>query len=899
MKRIAILVACAALLNACGGSDQAEPQATASASASTSAPAAAANAATSDVQALSALNATPASVSQDPAATPVSESGSLWFIELAGAPEAEGTSRSTVRAEKEAFRRAARAAGATYKERRSFDVLFNGFSAVATPSERAKLAKLPGFKAMYPVEVLRVPRPEVGGGSAPDLINAIQMTGAKIAQQSGYTGNGVKVGVIDTGIDIDHPDLGGSGTPGGTPFPTARIVHGYDFVGDDFNADSNPVPVPDANPDDCNGHGTHVAGIVGARGTVTGVAPGVTFGAYRVFGCEGSTTSDIMLDAMERAYVDRMDVINMSIGAARQWPQYPTAVAASRLVKKGIVVVASIGNNGPGGNPADGLYAAGAPGVGELVIGVASFDNSQITQFAFKVDNTLYGYNQATGAPAAPKSGELPVTKTGTPTTVDDACAPLPAGSLMGSAVLIRRGTCSFYQKSMNAQQAGAAAVVLYNNVAGPLNPTVAGTPPITIPVVAITAAQGVTLDARIAAGGAKLVWTDQFASSPLATGGLISGFSSFGLAADLSIKPNIGAPGGFIFSTYPLELGRYATISGTSMSSPHVAGAAALVLQAKPRTKARDMKGLLQNWAVPALWSGNPALGFLDHVHRQGAGMVNIPASINAMTSVEPSELALGESEGGPFTQTLKIDNDGRGPVTYDITHVPALATGPNTFVQQGLQVFNAPASVLFTATSITVPKRGSAKVGVTITPHADLPDKSIYTGYLVFTPRDGGSAMRVPYAGFKGDYQSIQAVTPTPAGLPQIARVNDDGSVLLLPAGGTFTMAPDDIAYVALHLDHQVEFVELEAFNAVTGQFVGNISHDDWVARNATPTGFFLFTWDGTVYQDRGPNRFRPVPNGQYRVSVTVKKALGQDINPAHFERIVVPGVITIARL
>jgi subtilisin family serine protease len=276
--------------------------------------------------------------------------------------------------------------------------------------------------------------------------------------------------------------------------------------------------------------------------------------------------------------------------------------------------------------------------------------------------------------------------------------------------------------------------VVLYNNAPGQISPTVVGAPPITIPVVAITAEQGAELDAKIASAGAVLlVWTNQYASTPLASGGLISGFSSFGLAADLSIKPNIGAPGGSIFSTYPLELGQYTTLSGTSMASPHVAGAAALVLQAKPRTKARDMKTVLQNWAVPALWSGNPGVGILDHVHRQGAGMVNIPASIAAMTSVEPSELALGESEGGPVTRTLKIENDGRGPVTYDITHEPAVATGPATFLP--LSFASAPATVELSATSVTVPRRSSANVDVTITAPAGLPDKGIYSGYLVFT--------------------------------------------------------------------------------------------------------------------------------------------------------------------
>jgi len=135
---------------------------------------------------------------------------------------------------------------------------------------------------------------------------------------------------MDTGIDIDHPDLGGNGVPGGTPFPSARITHGWDFVGDAYNADPrspsyDPVPHPDARPDDCAGHGTHVAGIVGANGAVRGVAPGVTFGSYRVFGCQGSTEADIMLAAMERVLADGMNVLNMSIGSSYQWPQYPTA----------------------------------------------------------------------------------------------------------------------------------------------------------------------------------------------------------------------------------------------------------------------------------------------------------------------------------------------------------------------------------------------------------------------------------------------------------------------------------------------------------------------------------------------------------------------------------------------
>ena len=208
-----------------------------------------------------------------------------------------------------------------------------------------------------------------------------------------------------------------------------------------------------------------MAGIVGANGGgIKGVAPAVSFGAYRVFGCDGTSSSDVILAAMEKALEDGMQVVNQSLGASRQWPQYPTAQAASRLVNKGVVMVASIGNNGPGGSSPDALFAAGAPGVGGKVIGVASYDNSQR---AFIVNGTPYGYNTASGAPLPPTSGSLPMARTGTPTTADDACVALPAGSLAGKAVLIRRGTCSFFIKASTAQNAGAAAVVLYNNARG------------------------------------------------------------------------------------------------------------------------------------------------------------------------------------------------------------------------------------------------------------------------------------------------------------------------------------------------------------------------------------------------------------------------------------------------
>ncbi|HXV39741.1 MAG TPA: S8 family serine peptidase, partial [Steroidobacteraceae bacterium] len=396
------------------------------------------------------------------------ENGNLWFVELSGAPTADGNSLANVTAEQARFRQSAAAAGLNLTERRSYNSLFNGFALEVSAVDRKRIAQMQGVRAIYPVYNIAGPSPEEAAGSAIELAAAVNMTGASAAQTRGLTGSGIRVGIIDTGVDIDHPGFGGSGTNGTTAFPSARVVAGFDFVGNAYNAGGTGaalIPVPDPNPDDCNGHGTHVAGIVGANGAgITGVAPGVTFGAYRVFGCDGSTSADIMIAAMEMAYADGMHVINQSIGSARQWPQYPTAQAASRLAKRGVVMVASIGNNGPGGSSPDALYAAGAPGVGDDVIGVASYDNGQRS---FTVNGTPYGYNPASSSPLPPTSGSLPMSRTGTPASVDDGCAAQPAGSLAGTAALIRRGTCAFHLKALNAMNAGAAAVVLYNNAAG------------------------------------------------------------------------------------------------------------------------------------------------------------------------------------------------------------------------------------------------------------------------------------------------------------------------------------------------------------------------------------------------------------------------------------------------
>lgn len=843
---------------------------------------------------------------QDAVSRGDAENTELYFVELAGKPTADGNSLSNVRAEKARFLSAAENAGVEFAVRRGYDTLFNGYAVEASAADRASIARMPGVKALWPIDVIQAPEFDPIVGASPNLDKAIAMTRANVVQDTlGYRGTGIKVAVMDTGIDYDHADLGGDGVDraNSTVFPTARVIAGWDFVGDAFNFDQTPIPDP--YPDDCNGHGSHVAGIVGASGDITGVAPDVQFGAYRVFGCDGSTTSDIMLAAMERAYNDGMDILNMSIGSRAQWPQYPTAAASSRLVKRGMVVVASIGNNGPGGSAPDGPYAAGAPGVGEHVIGVASYDNGQL---AFQVGSNLYGYNQASASPIAPTSGNLPLSKTGTTATVDDGCVALAPGSQTGNAVLIRRGTCGFHVKALNAMNAGAAAVVLYNNAVGALNPTVAGVPAITIPVVAITAAHGAEIDAAITAGGATLTWTDQAVVFPQGSGGLISGFSSFGMAADLSLKPDIGAPGGAILSTIPLAQGGYGVISGTSMSSPHVAGAAALLLQARPHFarehRIHELGARLQNNANPTVWSGNPALGFLEQAHRQGAGLLDIEAAILATVDVLPGKLSLGESEAGPQVRRLTLRNRGSSAVTYDLSNMPALATGPKSQTNYAtISTFAAFAGATFSSASVAVPAGGVATVDVTITAPA-TPNQGQYGGYVVLTPQGGGNVLSVPYAGFIGDYQTVQVLTPTANGFPWLAQLVGT-SFFNRPTGAVYTMVGDDVPQFLVHLDHQSQrlnltVVKVETQNGRTQRLpYFNISDESYVGRNTSAGGFFALAWDGSTFKGGGPDPLTvfEVPDGDYEVTIRVTKALGSKNNAAHLETWTSP-VFTIDR-
>jgi hypothetical protein len=515
-----------------------------------------------------------------------------------------------------------------------------------------------------------------------------------------------------------------------------------------------------------------------------------------------------------------------------------------------------------------------------------------------------------------PQSGSGELAATGTPATTNDACAALPAGSLTGKIALIRRGTCGFYNKSLNAQHAGAIGVVLYNNTAGALNPTVApnpaGSEPVTIPVAAITAADGVDIFNHLATAH-TLTWTDQVLESPLATAGLISDFSSFGTDAELTLKPDIGAPGGQIYSTWPhQQFGGHNTIGGTSMASPHVAGLAALLLQAKHNSiKPELVRTLLMNTALPKGVNVAPTAG-LEPTWRQGAGLSEIVPAVQTPAWVTPSKISLGAGNGG--SAQLTVTNGGTTPVTYDLSEVSTIGTGPST-AAGAVYPFNfsylvGTNTATFSSPSVTVAPGASATVTVNIAAGA-WRDKSLYGGYVVLTPRGGDDTLRVPYVGFMGDYQSLPVLTSGGCGLPAVFQLKAGASDACLGSGvsrlgatgATFTLEGTDFPILLYHLNHQVRQLNVQIYKA-DGSPVHPVfncaAQLNYLPRNSTATSFFEFDWDGSRSHDNGGgngDHRKIVPNGTYVLKLSVLKALGNAANAADWETFTSPP-ITLAR-
>ncbi|KAF2220403.1 peptidase S8/S53 domain-containing protein [Elsinoe ampelina] len=719
--------------------------------------------------------------------------------------------------EPEAFMAKLGAAGQAVEPRLNLKYdLFKGVSFKLKDTEdeetaARKIEALPEVRKIWPVRAYPVPRDEVvwtgnertaapasglykrqDGGN--DTFSPHIMTQVDQLRSRGIRGAGIKVAVIDTGIDYNHPALGGCFGEG------CLVSFGTDLVGNNYDGFNTPVPDPDPY-DNCEGHGTHVAGIIAAQNNpygFTGAAPDVTIGAYRVFGCGGSAGNDVLIAAYNQAYQDGAQIITASIGGPSGWTEEPWAAAVSRIVEAGVPCTVSAGNDG-----AQGQFYASTAANGKRVSSIASVDNTQaptvLLNATFSVGNSSvdsFGWTQ--GNPAAWGNVTLPLWSVNYNTADPaNACNPLPDDTpdLSGYVVLVRRGTCTFVQKVTNLAAKGAKYIMFYNNADGAsaVTAVVDGVQAVGM----TTAAQGAEWISLLSSGNTVTLsivdpeFATQYPESGPNTGtpGFLSTFTSWGPTYEVDVKQQFSAPGGLILSTYPLDLGGYAVLSGTSMACPFAAAVYALVSEVRGTLDPATLENVISATANPQLFNTgrNATFPYL-------APPLTQPTP--PLSSVSPP-FSFNDTDNFADTQNFTISNLGTEDITWDVSHIPAgtfytLAAGstrpqvfPNTYDP-------ATATLEFSSKSVTIPAGGS----VPLTVFADLPaglDASrlpVYSGYIALNSTDGQS-LSVPYLGVVG---SLTSATVLEAETTYLSRSTDAdsapvdaGTEFILPAANS----------------------------------------------------------------------------------------------------------------
>ncbi|HYK87435.1 MAG TPA: S8 family serine peptidase [Acidobacteriota bacterium] len=620
---------------------------------------------------------------------------------------------------------------------------------VRVPAARYEQVRmLPGIKKVY---FSRRYRPLLDTSAV--LLNAQDLwakAGGRVR-----AGSGVKIGIIDTGIDNSNPMFTGNALvpPAGFPkgesgFTNGKVIVARNYINLLFEPQTVQTSVDEV------GHGTFVAGCAAGElvnaplATISGMAPGASLGSYKVFGTPGindTTSTAAILAAINAAVEDGMDILNLSLGALDYVPpsENPESGALEAAIGAGVVVVAAAGNNGPT------AHTIGSPGTVPDVITVGAVSNMRT--FASQVHVTAPDPVPANLNSLPYLSGDGPaINVLISPTNVADvavldgngqACSPLPSGSLKGSIALILRKPCSFMTKVTNAQSAGAIAAIVYNNnpIEGPVS--MAGLASTTIPAVMISNTDGTALKQYIAAHPgnvqAEIDSSLMLAATPTVPR-VLATFSSVGPGTDYSIKPDLVAVGEFVYSAAQSSNPHGAIYNptgfivsqGTSFSTPMVAGAAAGLKQLFPQLDALGIKSALTSTARRSV----TALGMSPaNILQAGSGLIDMGRASSATAVFSPTSLSFGaESYSGSLslTRTLTIKNVGPATDQYAITVQP---------------IVSGPIISLNRSTIDSVLPGGTAGVDITI--QVTAPQTGGFQGLVSVQSLSTGTVYNVPY--------------------------------------------------------------------------------------------------------------------------------------------------------
>ncbi|KAH8694068.1 putative subtilisin [Talaromyces proteolyticus] len=640
-----------------------------------------------------------------------------------------------------------------------------------------------------------------------DTLSTHVMTGVDKLRSEGYVGEGIKVAIVDTGIDYNHPALGGCFGKG------CKVGFGKDLVGDDYTGANTPVPSDD--PMDCAGHGTHVAGIIAANSTApnfTGVAPNVTLGIYRVFGCAGSTADDVLIQAFMMAYDAGADVITASIGIESGWSEEPWAVAVSRIVEAGVPCTVAAGNDGT-----SGVFMISAAATGHGVTAVASVDNS-VTPTLFQnaswsADNTTtssFGWIPYTPADIDGTYPLFDVLQGSNDTTI--ACRDnFTIPSIPGKVALIPYiGYCTAGIGIVNkVVAAGSKYIMYYYDTPGTVtfgNGTGYGID--SFGMVSTDVAKKWT---KLLAAGSTVsinvtnpAFDNWYAVSTVnnITGGYLSYFTSWGPTFEAEVKPQVAAPGGSILSTYPLKLGGYKIETGTSMATPFVAGSIALLLNTRDKLDPATINNLLSATAKPRSFNdGESTYPYLAPIAQQGGGLLNIYDAVHTVGVLNVSSIGFNDTEHFIKSASFEIKNTGKESVTYAVNYV---STGTvYTLPSNGDPVPSAfspgaPPEIVTSSAKLTLSpdkvilKAGeSASVEVIATPPTDLNASRIpvYGGYITLNGTNSES-LSLPYLGVASNLKDANIFDTVDNGVYLSRYFNVSG----IPDGFAFTLPPQN---------------------------------------------------------------------------------------------------------
>ncbi|ANS75177.1 hypothetical protein AWM70_11655 [Paenibacillus yonginensis] len=809
----------------------------------------------------------------------------------------EKSALSQIKSQQEQFEDELRDQGISSDVQSSYSKVINAVSLQVTGRDLDKLVKMDNVKAIYPDLEVKLDPEQVQNteSQAERLMNAATYLGSN---QLSYKGNGINIGVIDTGIDYMHPVL------------EDAYAGGWDFVNNDddpyettyqdwvkaHNAD--PEKYPEINSDNetyYTEHGTHVAGIIAARDqsefNVVGIAPQAKIHAYKVLGPYGSGQSSWVIGGIERAVEDGMDIINLSLGNSLNDSNYITSIAINNAMLDGVVSVIASGNSGPD------RYTVGSPGTSTfgITVGNSTLPSPVVTAQADFIETaTSVTYATYTKDLMAWNIAENPSLLDGTSIPIVYAGLGYPEdftkieGGVKDKAVLIQRGELTFVDKIANAKQAGAKAAIIFNNVPGDI-PYLLGDDFSFIPTLSLPQEAGQQLLQQLedGPGSLEVVWSNFVKSEQ--PGDDINDTSSRGPVKDnLNIKPDIVAPGTNILSSVP-AYGKdepsanydqaYARLTGTSMATPQVAGIAALVIEAARahypdrEFSPFDIKAVLMN---TALVLDPTKYDLLD----QGAGRVQPIKAVETTAIAEVIDQTayydLGElitktnvtgsinfghfesTSEGDITKTIRIENLSTESKSYTVTNVV-------------YQTVNGISSADISIDQSEFNLSDVENLAVTLHIPKGIQSSGELQGYIVIQSTDGATRLSIPYAAYFNKLQGLQGFkyinldeAASSKGLAHYP-LTSDGELGLL-TGQFESYNPLAYAYIALFdgLDTDGGFDGGGHLGLIYDPVI-----DDFFYENITENTPVQYTWSGE-YADPYTGEVYPVKDGLYTLDI-----------------------------